>query len=380
MRQLQRQVTIQDAGEGSNTILLSYNPRMEASVVTMINELDRAPAQVMIQVLMAEVTLNDQFEMGMEFALQDLLFSEKATMGPNETLQGGNFDFIGGTDIGATGESPLGGISFSITGEDFNFLFRALQTQGRVEVLSRPQIFVQDNQEANITVGERVPTVQDITVSSAGVVTPSVTYEDVGVILTVTPIVNPDGYVSMVIRPEISSIGTSSVAVASGVNLPIFTQRSAETTVTVKDGETIVIGGLITSRENDSENKVPLAGDVPVLGNLFRSTVRRSTKTELLIVLTPHVVRTPEDARTLSIQVRDQTGLLDTVRTNPLMQRLQVKPDDDQFGPADMLKPTGEQKPRPAEGEPLGPEVEEYGPPVSAIQNGPGDTLAKQDR
>lgn len=380
MRQLQRQVTIQDAGEGSNTILLSYNPRMEANVVDMINELDRAPAQVMIQVLMAEVTLNDQFEMGMEFALQDLLFSEKATMGANDTLQGSNFDFIGGTDIGATGESPLGGISFTIAGEDFNFLFRALQTQGRVEVLSRPQIFVQDNQEANITVGERVPTVQDITVSSAGVVTPSVTYEDVGVILTVTPIVNADGYVSMAIKPEISSIGTSSVSVASGVNLPIFTQRSAETTVTVKDGETIVIGGLITSRDNDSDNKVPLAGDVPILGNLFRSTVRKSTKTELLIVLTPHVVRTPEDARTLSIQVRDQTGLLDNVRTNPLMERLQVKPDDDQFGPADMLRPTGEQKRRPDEGERLGPEVDEYGPPTSSILGETGDPLATRSR
>jgi len=346
----------------------------------MINELDRAPAQVMIQVLMAEVTLNDQFEMGMEFALQDLLFSEKATMGANDTLQGSNFDFIGGTDIGATGESPLGGISFTIAGEDFNFLFRALQTQGRVEVLSRPQIFVQDNQEANITVGERVPTVQDITVSSAGVVTPSVTYEDVGVILTVTPIVNADGYVSMAIKPEISSIGTSSVSVASGVNLPIFTQRSAETTVTVKDGETIVIGGLITSRDNDSDNKVPLAGDVPILGNLFRSTVRKSTKTELLIVLTPHVVRTPEDARTLSIQVRDQTGLLDNVRTNPLMERLQVKPDDDQFGPADMLRPTGEQKRRPDEGERLGPEVDEYGPPTSSILGETGDPLATRSR
>jgi general secretion pathway protein D len=280
-------------------------------------------------------------------------------MGANDTLQGSNFDFIGGTDIGATGESPLGGISFTIAGEDFNFLFRALQTQGRVEVLSRPQIFVQDNQEANITVGERVPTVQDITVSSAGVVTPSVTYEDVGVILTVTPIVNADGYVSMAIKPEISSIGTSSVSVASGVNLPIFTQRSAETTVTVKDGETIVIGGLITSRDNDSDNKVPLAGDVPILGNLFRSTVRKSTKTELLIVLTPHVVRTPEDARTLSIQVRE--GLACWTMSAPTADgALQVQARRRQFGPADMLR-RGRAESRPERAK-AWPEVDEYGP------------------
>jgi type II secretion system protein D len=373
LRQFQRQVNIQEGGEGSNTLVVSYNPRMESQVINMINELDRPPAMVMIQVLMAEVTLNNQFEMGMEFALQDLMFTENAYTGPNDTLQGDHYDVIGGTDVGATGESALGGISLTVTGEDFNFLVRALQSEGRLEILSRPSILVQDNQDAEITIGERVPTVQDVVVSGDGVVTPSVTYEKVGVILKVTPIVNPDGFVSMEIEPEISAIGTSSVTVSSGVSLPTFTERSAKTSVTVKDNETIIIGGLITSRDRDSENKVPLAGDVPILGNLFRATVRQNTKTELLMVLTPHVIRTPDEARALSIQMRDQTGLIDNVRHSPLMQRLQVQPEEDQFGPeTGGLRPTGEQKPRAEGGEMLGPEVEPLGPPVSSATTQPG--------
>ena len=369
LRQLQRTVVIEPGGEGSSALMMRYDPRMEAEVLNVLSELDRAPAMVMIQVLIAEVTLDDRFELGMEFALQDLSFSKKAVVNPDTGIvTGPNHDFIAGTDIGATGESSLGGFTFTMTSEDFNFLFRALQVEGRLEVLSRPAIMVQDNQEAAITIGERVPTVQNVVVSAAGVVTPSVSYEDVGVILKVTPIVNPDGYVSMEIAPEISSIGTSSISIGSGVTLPTFTERSAETTVTVKDGETIIIGGLITSRENQSENKVPLLGDVPMLGNLFRAKVDTSTRTELLFVLTPRVVRTPEDARKLAIDMRDQTGMLENIRKSPLMGNLQVHPEDEPFGPHEMLEPTGQEKPRIEGPAPMGPEIEELGPPLSSIE------------
>jgi type II secretion system protein D len=354
-RALERQVTIQDAGKTSNTLLLSYSPRMESQIISMINELDQPPPQVMIQLLMAEVTLSDNFEMGMEFALQDLAFTENAVVTPHNTLEGHSFDKIFGTDLGAAGTG--GGLSFTVTGEDFNFLFRALQTEGRLEVLSRPSIMVRDNEKANITVGERVPTVQDIVVSSAGVVTPSVTYEEIGIILGVTPIINPDGFVNLDITPEISAIGTSTVTVASGVTLPTFTTRKAETAVTVKDGETIIIGGLITSRETTNDNKVPLIGDIPIVGLGFRSTKKTTDKTELLIVLTPHVIRDPSQAHTISVQMRDQTGLNDNVRQNQLMQGLQVTPEEGMLGPC-TTQPVGEQE--------QGPELEEFGPSVGS--------------
>lgn len=366
MRQLQRQVTIESGGETSNLLLVSYSPRLESQIVKMINELDRPPPQVMIQVLMAEVTLDDRFELGMEFALQDLLFSEKAFLGANGTVQGDNFDFIGGTDLGAAG-SGLGGVSFTVTGEDFNFLVRALQTEGRLEVLSRPSLLVQDNQEASIKVGERVPVVRELAVTGTGTVTPSVDYEDVGVNLEVTPIINLDGFVNLEIAPEISAIGVSSVSVGTGISLPTFTQRKAETAVTVKDGETIIIGGLITSRDSETENKVPVLGDIPLLGLAFRATVRSQSKTELLMVLTPHVIRNPEEARTISVQMRDQTGLIDDVRKNPLMQGLQVKPEEDQLGPMEPV-PAVPLAPPPTE---MGPELEEVGPSTTSIEFGP---------
>ncbi|UCD28865.1 MAG: hypothetical protein JSV03_17610 [Planctomycetota bacterium] len=369
-RQMERRVTITDAGEVANTLLVSYSPRMESQVITMINELDQLPPSVMIQVLMAEVTLEDRFEMGMEFAVQDLLFSEKAVLGPNNTLQGDNFDFIMGTDIGAAG-GTLGGFSFTVTGEDFNFLLRALQTEGRLEILSRPSILVQDQKEASITVGESIPIVKDFNVASTGSVTPSVDYQDVGIILTVTPIISPDGYVNMEIFPEISSIGTSSIPVAAGVNLPILNERKAETAVTVKDGETIIIGGLITSRENTSETKVPLLGDIPGLGHLFRTNTVSNTKTELLIVLTPHVIRDMDQARTISIEMRDQTGMLDNMRKNPLMQRLQVKPEEDQLGPVEPLRPIDRKKRDQQQLDQMGPALEEFGPASSSIEYGP---------
>jgi general secretion pathway protein D len=341
---------------------------MESQIVTMLNELDRPPPQVMIQVLLAEVSLSDRFEMGMEFSFQDLTFSESAYVGNNGVIQGSGYDFIGGTDLGAAG-SGLGGVSFTITGEDFNFLVRALQVEGRLQILSRPALLVQDNKEASINVGERVPIVKDLVVTGTGLAQPSVDYEDVGIKLQVTPQINPDGFVAMEIAPEISSLATSSVSIGSGITLPIINSRTAKTNVTVKDGETIIIGGLITSTVNESENKVPVLGDVPLVGLAFRSSVRTTLKTELLLVLTPHVVHNPDDARTISVQMRDQTGVLDDARTSPLMQGLQVKPDEDKLAPDEKpgnMNPN--EKPQQQE---MGPTIEELGPPTTSIEFGP---------
>jgi len=352
IRQLERQVTVQ-ADKASNTVILSYNRRMESQIVEMINKLDQQPPQVMIQVLLAEVTLDNSLELGMEFALQDLEFTENATVGPNNTIQGGRrFDVVAGTDVGAAGSGT--GFSFTITGEDFNFLFHALQGDSRIDVLSRPSIMVADNEKANITVGTRVPVVQNVTVSTGGIVVPSVTYEKVGILLDVEPHINPDGYVNLSVKPTISDLGTSTVSVGSGINLPTFLERSAETVVTVRDGETIVIGGLIRTSDTSSENKMPIAGDIPILGNLFRATKRDRQKTELLIVLTPKVIRTEEEAHEISVRQRDQSGLLQKIRTSPLMEKLQVKPGEDGLLPE--VAPSSQ---------PAAPKPESYGPPLN---------------
>ncbi len=362
LRQIEREVSVV-ADENTASLLVSASPRYESRVMKMINELDRPPPQVMIQVLMAEVSLDDRVEMGLEFAIQDLLFSETAYLGNNNTIKGppGNYDFVAGTDLGAAG-ATLGGFSFTITGEDFNFLLRALQTEGRLEVLSRPSIMAEDNQKASISIGEDVPYVQGVSILSDGRTQTQVTYQNVGIILDVTPHINPDGYVSLEVRPEISNRTDSTIPITEGVFAPVFTKREAETSVTVKDGETIVIGGLITTQDERSETKVPILGDIPGLGNLFRATITSKQKTELLIVLTPVVVRDERDARALSEKERDKIDLLpDTVRQSPLMEKLQVRPEDEPLAPREPAEEPELLEDRPA-GTSYGPSKVNYGP------------------
>lgn len=315
------------AYEESNQIVLSTSPRYKRQVIDLLEQLDQAPPQVMIQVMIAEVTLDDRFEMGMEFALQQLRFSETATPGGNGILQSTHFDAIGGTDLGAAG-SGLGGVSFTLTGEDFNFLVRALQSDSRLEVIQRPSVMCQNNQTANISVGQNVPTVSGSTIGIGGQATSNVQYQKIGIILDVEPHINPDGFVYMNVRPEVSSISDSSVNIGNGAVLPIFNSRSAETTVAVKDGETVIIGGLITTTDNESESKVPVLGDIPGLGVAFRSTVRSKTRTELLIALTPQIVRTVEDARRTSIAHRDESGIItDKMKQSILFGKLKIEPE-----------------------------------------------------
>ncbi|MBN1510859.1 MAG: hypothetical protein JXB13_02500, partial [Phycisphaerae bacterium] len=294
-RRAERHVTaISD--EGSNSVLLGVSPRFYSHYMTMIQQIDRPPPQVMIQVLVAEVTLTDTVGVGFEFAAQDLRFTENAVVGPNDTVQGSGFDAVGGTDLGAAAVAgSMGGFSFSITGEDFNFLFKALQSDGIVEILSRPTIFVANNSPGNIQIGDQVPIVQGTSTSDSGQISSTVNYQDTGIILNVTPHINPDGYVNLEVAPEISQLSPSTVQISEGFNAPIITKRSAETIVTVKDGETVVIGGLIQTNESETETKVPIVGDIPGLGALFRSTTVESRRTELLIVLTVNVCRTEDD-------------------------------------------------------------------------------------
>lgn len=323
-RLMEQEVSIISHPE-SNQLVISASPRYKNQVISIIEQLDTAPPQVMIQVMIAEVSLDDRFEMGLEFALQELRFSETATADANGILQSSHFDVVGGTDLGAAG-SGLGGFSFTITGEDFNFLVRALQSDSRLEIIQRPMIMCQDNQQATIQIGQSVPTPQGAQ-TFGGQTSTQVTYTDVGVILNVEPHINPDGFVYMLVEPEISSITDSTIQIAPGSFAPIFNRRTASTNVAVKDGETVVIGGLITTSENESESKVPVLGDIPGVGSLFRTTVRSKNRTELLIALTPKVIRTVEDARRLSVELRDESGIItDNMKQSPLFGELRVQP------------------------------------------------------
>ena len=325
---MKRQLTVV-SDESSNILLLGYSPRYEDQYLSMLREIDRPPEQVLIEVMLIEVTLDDRFELGVEFAVQDLLFSEKAFLGPNGTVQGPEFDFVLGTDLGAVGSG--GGIAFTMTGEDFNFLFHALQSEGRAELISRPSLMVKNNEEGVIEIITQVPVPTQSGADNAGNPITSITYEDAGITLTVTPHINPDGFVQLEIVPEVSSIGAS--AVVGSISAPTFNRTRLSTTVTVKDGETIIIGGLIETFLSETESYVPWLGEIPYLGALFSADEKTKRSKELLIVITATIVRTEEDAYRISVEQRDQTDIIpDRIKEDPLMKKLQVRPADDAFG------------------------------------------------
>jgi type II secretion system protein D len=279
-RLLEREVTI--VGDvKSNTVLVSASPRYIDRVKDMIAKLDVDPPQVLIQVLLAEITLDSGDEWGVRFRAEGNV---------------GDIDVGAGYGLASSFLNALGVPSVSVAGTDFRLLIKALQTQGRLQVLSNPSVMAANNEPALIQVGEtiRVPAATQVT--DAGIQS-SVVEQEIGVILNVTPTINPDGFVRMEINPEISNLSQRTTQISEDFESPIITVRRADTVVTVMDGQTVVLGGLISDRFEVREEAVPLLSDLPILGALFRSNSEQRAKTELLIVLTPHVITSPTEVR-----------------------------------------------------------------------------------
>lgn len=273
------------ADEDTNSLLVRTATRYVERVKEILAELDRPIRQVLIKVLIAEVTHDDQLDLGTEFSILNLRLGAS-----------GSFTL----DLGGTPDDRSGGLVTATAGSDLNATFNALQIDGRLDVLSRPYILASDNKEASITVGQRVPFLGQSRVTDAGQTISNIDYENIGIILKVTPHVNPEGLVIMSVSPEISSISDTTVTVAGNIEAQVYNTRSATTEVAVHNGQTIVIGGLMEDRITDSVRKVPLLGDIPLLGWLFRRTMKRTVKTELLIFLTPRVVEEPRELEKMS--------------------------------------------------------------------------------
>ncbi len=274
MRQLEQEVTVV-GDDKSNKLVISTSPRFTETVLRIVEELDSAPPQVMIQVLLAEVTIDNGFDFGVDFRLGPF-------NGPGLTYA---------TTAGGQGvANSLGVPNLSVTSADFSLLVRALEAQGKLEILSNPQLLISNNQTGKIQVGEDVAIVEAVERTPQGGSVSDVTRQDIGVLLNVTPTINADGFVRMEIKPEISALSTKTTQISPDVSAPIITKRTLDTIVSVKDGQSVVIGGLIQNIVEDRESKVPLLGDIPVIGIPFRTVKKTNTKTELLVVLTPRIV------------------------------------------------------------------------------------------
>ncbi|MFM8222135.1 MAG: type II secretion system protein GspD, partial [Planctomycetaceae bacterium] len=200
------------------------------------------------------------------------------------------------------GDLGYGGLVLSAGSESVSVLLRALAARRRIDVLSRPQVQALDNQLATIQVGQEVPRVNSFTVNqTTGNATPLVQARNVGIILEVIPRVSPDGMVVMEVSARKDALNAQGVPLftnpdGSVISSPIIDTTNAQTSVIVRNGQTIVLGGMITSSNIKEERKVPLLGDIPFIGQLFRADFKETRRTELLIFLTPRIIRNEEEA------------------------------------------------------------------------------------
>jgi type II secretory pathway component GspD/PulD (secretin) len=262
--------------ERMNKVAITDFPDNLERISSIIYAFDEKTPEVLIDSKIVEVLLADDTSTGVDW---DMLFS-----GVDATISG-NFDIISSGSLG--GSFTVGVLSE----RGYSVMMEALQTIAKTRHLSNPRIAVLNNEEAKILIGTKEAYVTTTTTQSDGTATTaeSVTFVDVGVNLSVKPTINPDGFVTMKIKPEVSSVDRTLTTASKNV-IPIVRTSEAETTVTVKDGRTIVIAGLIEDKTIDTVNKVPLLGDIPLLGRLFRSNKVEVDRTELAIFLTPRII------------------------------------------------------------------------------------------
>lgn len=310
----------------SNSLLLSVSPRLYEDVRRLIENLDRRPPMVLIKVVLAEVTLGDQFELGGEIGLQDsLLFDRGRALPANlpNSTPGFNFNGNGTPNVSVAGSESVasravstfglgatstaagyGGFVLSAASESFSLLFRALQDANRAQILSRPQIMTVDNKAGFINVGQQVARINGLQTQQAGFAPIlSVADVEVGLTLEVLPRVGADGLISMLIlarRSEVDRTPGTGTAIGTDQNgAPIIVQpineTRAESTIVAYSGQTVVFGGLIQKQRTVQSRRVPYLSQIPLLGVMFRFDRETEFRSELLIVMTPMLVNGDED-------------------------------------------------------------------------------------
>jgi general secretion pathway protein D len=297
----------------TNSVIVVSPPEDRAIVEAILEEMDEIPKQVMIQTLVVEANLDKAHQLGIEF---------------NGT-QNNPFGGLHGTQtetqsygLQANTTQPQG-LRYTLSAGQYSVFLQAVQTDSRFNVLSTPRIFTTNNATAQINISQSLPYVTNQTVTTTGTILYNYNFLNVGIVLTVTPRITSNGYVTM----DVTQTANDFVSYTS-FNAPIVNQREAQTTVSVKDGETIVLGGIINNSVSRTVSKIPLLGDLPLIGNLFRSTSATNNKTELLVFLTPHVVRDPTEARSLRLQTEQELG-----RTTQQMIPPAPKPPEEKPNP-----------------------------------------------
>jgi general secretion pathway protein D len=283
--------------ETNNAIVVYATPRDYAVVEDALRKLDVAPTQVMIEAAIVEVTLTDQLQYGVQWQL-------------------GN-----GTSTAALTQSATTGLSIAPTAfaQGFNYFYshssisaslNALESLTKINVVSAPKLMVLNNQTASLQVGDQVPVLSETSTSTIGTNAPvvnSIDYRDTGIILKITPRVNSGGVVLLDLSQEVSAVVPTADAT---INSPTISTRKIATSVAVQDGEVVALGGLISNSTTDTKAGLPFLSHIKVLNALFGNTNNQSAKTELIVLLRPRVVRTVDDSRALTDELRDKLQTL----------------------------------------------------------------------
>jgi general secretion pathway protein D len=305
------------ADKSTNSLIIMADKEDYMVLKEVIQKLDIPRSMVYIESLIMEVDAEKSFEMGINWQA----FGE-ISIGGKETAVGGAFSdaVLGGelaeiANLFSPGGLAVGLISepvtiAGITVSNISAIVNAVKTDDDFRILSTPQVLTTDNEEARITVGENRPYQTRSTTDVSGGTFESFEYRDVGKILKITPHVTEGRLVRMVLSLEVTNIDLKSTLTTSST-LPVTQKRTVDTTVIVKDNQTVVIGGLIDDSTSINTTKVPVLGDIPILGWLFRSTSQANQKTNLYIFLTPRVIKSPAEADDVFFKKK---GEMDTIR------------------------------------------------------------------
>jgi general secretion pathway protein D len=275
----------------NNSLLIYATAAEDDRIDAMLDQIDSAPVEVRIDATIAEVDLDNALQYGTQFFFKSGGINAVLTQGTSNSL---TTNFPGFVLSGQNGDAAPLAISL-------------LQSVTKVDVLSSPELMVLDGQSASLQVGDLVPyltqTSQD-TISTGSPVINSIDYRETGVILQITPHVGSDGLVTLDVAQEVSGVAAS--VTTSGINSPTFTERAITSRIAIQDGQTVGLAGLISDSDSHANQGIPYLKNVPLLGDLFSNQNNQRARTELLVLITPHVLRTRADAAALTADLREQ--------------------------------------------------------------------------
>ncbi len=288
----------------TNALIIRTAPKNYSAILALIKKLDLQPQQVLIEVLIVDMTLDDSFKVGLETRYE-------STTNSGATIGGGINNSSLGAALGSATASILPGASFIL--KDATKLVAQLQlfaSDGKTDILANPILVTSDNKAASISIADEIP-VQSAsnTVPTGGttVVSSTVEFKSVGIKLDIIPQINSDNFINLKINQEISSVGAN-VTLAGGGTSPSFSKREVNTEVVLKDGQILIMGGLVRNDFKETISGVPFLKDIPVLGQLFGTLDKTNKKTELMLFITPHIINNTEDSEFVTKQFQRRLG------------------------------------------------------------------------